>query len=60
MQARGVGPRVGRQLISAFGSIEALWSASVSGLEKHEEVSAKLAKSLQSIDQKSVEAVFQS
>jgi DNA processing protein len=59
MLARGVGPCVGRQLISAFGSIDALWQTSSSGLEQCDGISTKLAKSLQNVDQQAVKAVIQ-
>ncbi|MDT8375138.1 MAG: DNA-processing protein DprA [Mariprofundaceae bacterium] len=60
MLARGVGPRVGRQLISAFGSVEALWRTPAAGLEQCDGVSHRLATSLRNIDHKAVEAVIRS
>ena len=59
MMARGVGPRIGRQLTSVFGSVEALWQTPAAELEQRDGVSAKLARSLQNVDQKAVEAVVQ-
>ncbi|MCF7821829.1 MAG: DNA-processing protein DprA [Mariprofundaceae bacterium] len=57
MLARGVGPRVGRQLILAFGSVETLWQTPSAELEQCAEVSSRLAKALQNVDQQAVEAV---
>ena len=59
MMVRGVGPRVGRQLIAAFGSVEALWRTPAGEMEMCDGVSAKLVRSLQNIDQKAIEAVVQ-
>ena len=59
MMARGVGPRVGRQLVSVFGSVEALWRTPAAGLEQCDGVSSRLAKSLQNVDQQAVEAIVQ-
>jgi len=60
MMVRGVGPCVGRQLIAAFGSVEALWRTPAGEMEACEGVSSKLVRSLQNSGQKAVEAVVQS
>lgn len=56
---RGVGPRVGRQLISAFGSIDALWQTPAAELNQCDGVTSRLAKALQNVNQQAVEAVVQ-
>ena len=60
MMVRGVGPRVGRQLIATYGSVEALWRTPVGEMELRDGVSVKLVRALQNIDQKAIEAVVQS
>lgn len=60
MLVRGVGPRVGHQLISAFGSVDALWQTPPAELEQCDGVSSRLAKALQNVDQQAVEAVVRS
>jgi len=58
--ARGVGPRIGRQLIAIAGSVDALWQMVPVELEAHSDVNPKLIRALQSVDQKAVESVIYS
>ncbi|MDX8403652.1 MAG: DNA-processing protein DprA [Mariprofundaceae bacterium] len=57
--ARGIGPRTGRQLVSACGSIHELWSKSDKELRQIEGVGPKLVTSLKGISQKDIELILQ-
>jgi len=45
--ARGVGPRIGQQLVTACGSIQAVWSKSIGELQQIDGIGPKLLASLQ-------------
>lgn len=57
--ARGVGPRTGRQLISACGSIHELWSKSDEELRQIDGIGPKLITSLRSSSQQDRDSVLQ-
>jgi DNA processing protein len=54
---RGVGPRTGRQLVSACGNIGHLWSKSSRELQQIEGIGPKLIGSLQASNEKEARAV---
>jgi len=57
IMARGVGPRIGRQLISACGSVQGIWSNAPSQLRGIDGVGPKLVEVLQSTSEKSAQAI---
>ena len=57
VMARGVGPRIGRQLISACNSIQDIWSSPPSRLTEIEGVGPKLVQALQGSTEKATLAI---
>lgn len=57
--ARGVGPRTGRQLVSACGTINLLWSKSDDELQQIDGLGPKLVASLKCVNQRGTKSILQ-
>jgi len=57
VMARGVGPRIGRQLISACGSVQAIWSHTPAQLREIDGVGPKLVEVLQETSEEAAQTI---
>lgn len=57
--ARGIGPRTGRQLVSACGTIYKLWSKSNEELQQIDGIGPKLIASLKATDESDTKSILQ-
>jgi len=55
---RGIGPKTGRQLVSACGSIDALWSRSIDEWRQTEGAAPKLVEVLQKTSSEAADAIL--